>query len=163
MSKTSQLQIRVSPADKARLAAAAGRAGMSVSEWVLSRALLESTSRFDELLIELSAQPERASFTLAALNDWLTSLPREGLRDAIGSAPTQRLLQWHGAYVAAMVEHACTQRRVAAPEWARQVPALAEPYFASTIVALRAHLLRSSPAAFRRRTIFIDATIGDRV
>jgi hypothetical protein len=28
---------------------------------------------------------------------------------------------------------------------------------------LRAHLLRVSPTAFRRRNLFVDATVGDRV
>jgi hypothetical protein len=35
--------------------------------------------------------------------------------------------------------------------------------FGTPIESLRLHLLTASPPAFRRRRIFIDATVGDRV
>jgi hypothetical protein len=40
---------------------------------------------------------------------------------------------------------------------------LPQPVFGSELKALRLHLLTNSPPAFRRRNIFIDATLGDRV
>jgi hypothetical protein len=40
---------------------------------------------------------------------------------------------------------------------------LAEPVFGSDLMSLRLYLLTHSPAPFRRRNIFIDASVGFRV
>ncbi len=66
-------------------------------------------------------------------------------------------------YVAAMVELAAHQRGVAPPVWVRQVPPLEEPHFATSLPGLRLTLLRASPVPFKRRNIFIDSSLGDRV
>jgi hypothetical protein len=66
-------------------------------------------------------------------------------------------------YVAAMVEEAASQKREAAPHWTRDVEPLEVPYFAVPFLRLRPHLLRDAPVAFKRRNLFVDATIGDRV
>jgi len=66
-------------------------------------------------------------------------------------------------YVAAMVEHAAAMKGSSVPPWARDTPALSMPYFASRLQGLRLHLLSASPASFRRRNLFVDASIGDRV
>ena len=36
-------------------------------------------------------------------------------------------------------------------------------WFASELKSLRLHLLTKSPAPFRRRNLFVDSTLGDRV
>jgi hypothetical protein len=45
----------------------------------------------------------------------------------------------------------------------REVPPLEEPHFATTLEGLRLHLLQVSPVPFKRRNIFIDSSLGDRV
>jgi hypothetical protein len=66
-------------------------------------------------------------------------------------------------YIAAMVEYACQKRGLLGPAWVRTVEPLTEPVFASALQSLRLHLLTHSPAPFRRRNIFIDSSVGDRV
>jgi hypothetical protein len=43
------------------------------------------------------------------------------------------------------------------------VKPLERPWFASSLKSLRLHLLTASPPPFRRRNLFVDSTIGDRV
>jgi hypothetical protein len=62
-----------------------------------------------------------------------------------------------------MVEAVCAKRGIPLPTWTRKIGPLEAPQFGSKLQALRLHLLTHSPAAFRRRNIFIDASVGDRV
>ena len=62
-----------------------------------------------------------------------------------------------------MIEHAAARMRVSAPPWTRDVLPLQAPWFATEMKKLRAHLLQVAPVAFRRRNLFVDATVGDRV
>lgn len=160
--KTSQLQIRVTPAQKAALKRLAERAGQDVSSYVLSRALPPSRARFHEILAALRSGADRR-FALAELNDLLTGLTALELPHAVAEADVEGLGAVERNYVAAMVEHASVMKGVEPPAWAGEVEPLAEPYFATSLMSLREHLLRSSPVAFKRRNIFVDATVGDRV
>jgi hypothetical protein len=55
-------------------------------------------------------------------------------------------------------------RDVPPPAWVRDVePMETEPRFATPLAGLRLHLLRTAPVPFKRRNIFIDSSIGDRV
>lgn len=63
-----------------------------------------------------------------------------------------------------MVELAAHRRDVPPPAWVRDIkPLEREPHFATSLPGLRLHLLRTSPVPFKRRNIFIDSSIGDRV
>ena len=62
-----------------------------------------------------------------------------------------------------MVELASQQKGVTPPAWTSEVEPLPEPWFATDLPGLRLHLLRSAPVAFKRRNLFVDASIGDRV
>jgi hypothetical protein len=62
-----------------------------------------------------------------------------------------------------MVEYACARRGVALAEWTKAIAPLTEPVFGSELISLRLHLLTHSPAPFRRRNIFIDASLGASV
>jgi uncharacterized protein (DUF1778 family) len=160
--KTQQLQIRVTPEQKATLARLARRAGQDVSSFVLARALPSAALRFGEILDALG-DSERQRFALAELNGLLAGLaPRELAELALG-ADLRSLSPYLRNYVAAIVELAAQQRGVAAPGWVRKVAPLDEPHFATPLAALRLHLLRESPVPFRRRNIFIDSSLGDRV
>ena len=78
-------------------------------------------------------------------------------------ADLRDLPAWLRNYVAAMVEQAAEQKHLAPPAWVREVTPLDEPHFATPLRGLRLHLLAASPAAFKRRNIFVDAGIGARV
>jgi uncharacterized protein (DUF1778 family) len=159
--KSAQLQIRVSPAQKAAIGRAARRAGMDMSAYVLARLLPAPARRFQELA-RACADSRDASFALAELNAWLASLGAGELQDAVASPPP-RLTPYLANYVAAMTEVACARKDIAPPSWSRAIAPLAEPAFGSALTSLRLYLLTHSPAPFRRRNIFIDASVGSRV
>ena len=159
--KSVQLQIRVSPAEKAAIRRAARRAGMDMSGYVLARVLPAPVGRFQDLAAAC-ADSQGASFALAELNSWLASLGGGELQEAVASPPPA-LTPYLANYVAAMVEVACAQRGIPPPAWTGAIAPLAEPVFGSALASLRLHLLTHSPPPFRRRNIFIDSSVGSRV
>ncbi len=83
--------------------------------------------------------------------------------EAVGAIELDGLPPLYRNYVAAMVEQAAQLKGVSPPRWTQEVEPLEEPYFAATFRYLRPHLLRVSPVPFKRRNIFIDSGLGDRV
>jgi len=160
--KTRQLQIRVTPGQKASIRRLARGAGRSISEYVLSRVLPEERTRFEKILHALRRENE-PRFPLAELNDLLTDLTPAQYPDALREADLDGLSPLLRNIVAAMVEEAGQQIGADPPVWTAEVQPLKLPYFAVPFASLRPHLLRSSPVAFKRRNLFVDATIGDRV
>jgi hypothetical protein len=116
-----------------------------------------------EAFARLAAEVDRASrisYPLAELNDLLTA----AAGDAIAGLPEPQIRDAYRLnYVTAMVEVAAHRAGVLPPAWAEQVEPLAAPVFVDSSLRLRAHLLTASPPPFRRRNIFIDSTVGDRV
>ncbi len=162
--KSQQLQIRVTPHQKAQLKRLARGAGQDVSGYVLARSLPEARVRFGEIVRALRDH-DNSRFALAELSDLLSGLTRTQLLDAVAVAPPEMrdlspLLQ---NYVVAMVEQASHQRDVSPPAWGRDVPSLEEPYFTTPLRGLRLHLLRAAPPPFKRRNIFVDSGVGARV
>ena len=162
MSKTSQLQIRVSLAQKAAIQRAAQRAGKDVSSWVLGRLLSAEEIQFQECVDRLAAAVD-PSYPLAELNDLLTNLSRDEFQAAVAGRPQTELEPYMSNYLAAMVELAAQAKGLIPPEWVASIPLQEQPMFGSDLMSLRLHLLTQSPPPFRRRNIFIDASIGDRV
>jgi hypothetical protein len=160
--KTAQLQIRVSPGQKTAIQRAARQAGMDMSEYVLCRVLSVSTARFQEC-VDASANQARPSFALAELNSLLTDLTPSELRDAVSAPPSMTLSPFLANYIAAMVEYACVRSSITPPSWVHDIAPLDEPVFGTALQSLRLHLLMNSPPPFRRRNIFIDSTLGQRV
>jgi uncharacterized protein (DUF1778 family) len=160
--KLSQLQIRVSEAEKSAIRSAAKRAGLDMSAYVLSRVLSIPAQQFQEAIRAL-AGPAAPSFALADINSLLSKLATPELRDAVAFAPEIELPPFLANYVAAMVETACSNHNLPIPVWTRRVAPLNEPAFGSDLGSLRLHLLTHSPAPFRSRNIFIDSSLGDRV
>ena len=160
--KSQQLQIRIAPAQKAALRRLAWAAGLDVSSYVLARLLPPEQGRFTALLQRMADEADRR-FALAELHDLLRSCAPAQYAEAVAVADLRDLPAWLGNYVAAMVEQAAEQKHLAPPTWVREVAPLEEPHFASPLRSLRLHLLASSPAAFKRRNIFIDAGSGARV
>jgi len=133
-----------------------------VSEYVLSRALPETSSEFAALLVELR-NDQRRRFALASLNDLLTGLSPIELTCSVADADLSGLSTFVQSYVAAMVEHAAQEKGVAPPAWTTTIDPLDAPWFATPLRSLRLHLLRSAPVAYRQRNLFVDSGLGDRV
>lgn len=160
--RSAYLQIRVTPGEKKTLKRFARTAGQDLSSYVLSRALPANRLRFEELFRAL-AENEDHRYVLAALNDLLTELGAVELPDAVDGADLSGLSPLLRNYVAAMVEQAAHLNDVPPPAWVLGVEPLDEPWFATPLKSLRLHLLGSSPVPFKRRNIFVDASLGARV
>jgi hypothetical protein len=160
--KRGQLQIRVSGGEKKAIQRAARRAGMDMSAYVLSRVLSVPALQFQECVAGC-IDPGAASFALAELNSLLSALTPGEMRDATAMPPAIALTPFLANYVAAMVEYGCARCSIALPAWTRSVLPLDEPAFGTSLQSLRLHLLTHSPPPFRRRNIFIDSSLGQRV
>lgn len=160
--KTTQLQLRLTRAQKTAIARAARRAGLDMSSYVLDRLLPSVATRFEEL-VRACTGGDAGRYALAELNDFLSGLGAGELTVAVAPAAALSLPPGRANYVAAMVEYACGRRGMAPPAWTRDIPPLPVPEFGSGLASLRLHLLRHSPPPFRRRNLFIDASLGDRV
>jgi hypothetical protein len=136
---------------------------MDMSGWVLGKLLPPEPQTFQELVADLAENPARRRYALAELNDFLASLGTASLARAVAEGPAVALEPHLANYVAAMVETAAHQADIAPPVWSAAVPTLPEPSFGTTLAGLRLYLLLHSPPAFRRRNLFVDATVGDRV
>jgi hypothetical protein len=108
-------------------------------------------------------EAERPRLALAELNDLLAGLARAELAEVIGGADLRGLSPYLQNYVAAMVELAAQRQGAVPPAWTREIPPLEEPRFATPLAGLRLHLLQTSPVPFKRRNIFVDSSLGDRV
>ena len=160
--KTEQLQVRVSPAQKRAIQKQAERARISMSDWILRRLLPSATLIFQDLLVEL-ASADDPSYVFAELLDFIDSMAAEQFEEVFAEPPSVRLDPYWACYLAATLEHAASLKHAKAPAWTRDVPALGEPVFGSSLESLKLHLLVNSPPAFIGRNIFIDSTVGDRV
>ena len=161
--KSRYLQIRVSPREKAEVERLARRAGQDVSTYVRSRVLADPAQSFRTLIERLEAEGGNYRYVIAELNDWLTGLRPDEFQEAVGDASVNGLAPFFQNYVAAMVEQAARDKRVTPPRWTSRVRPLDVPWFATELTSLRLHLLKESPVAFKRRNLFVDATVGDRV
>ena len=160
--RSAQLQIRVTPREKRTLKRLARAAGQDLSSYVLARALPSNRLRFEEILRSL-AEEEDHRFALAELNDFLTVLAPVEFPDAVQDAEVTRLSPFLRNYVTAMIEQAAHLKKVPPPPWVDRVAPLEVPHFATTLKSLRLHLMGASPVAFKRRNIFVDASLGARV
>jgi len=123
--------------------------------------------KFIALLREL-AVAGNDHFAFAALNDLLHACPAAAFDDLVRHAaatapPLSELSPLRQNYVAAMVEQAAEQKGVQPPAWVRDIPGLAEPYFAGGLKSLEPYLLAVSPGPYRRRNLFVDTGVGGRV
>ena len=161
-SKSEQLQIRVSVAQKAVIQAHAKRAGVDMSSYVLSRVLPAVAQQFADCVLACSRR-ESSRFGFADLNALLSRWTVSELEAAVAERPDVDLSPYVANYVAAMVELACARQSVRAPGWSGDIPPLKEPAFGSALMSLRLYLLTHSPPPFRRRNLFVDSSIGAQV
>ena len=160
--KILQLQIRIAPDEKAAIVRQAKAANMGISEWVLSKALPSGRQAFQGALAELKKGANQ-KFALAELHDLLNEAASAEFEAIVEEPPQVSLPPYLANYVAAMVEYAAVKKGSPAPKWTVEVPALDEPVFGSELLSLKLHLLTHSPPPFRRRNLFIDSTIGERI
>jgi hypothetical protein len=116
-----------------------------------------------ETFVRLAAEvasANRIAYPLAELNDLLTAAPASEIENL---PPPSIADAYRLNYVTAMVEVAAHRAGVLPPLWTAGVKPLDAPVFIDPSLNLRAHLLTASPPPFRRRNIFIDSSIGDRV
>ncbi len=163
MTKTQQLQIRVSARQKAQIQARARSAGEDVSKWVLRQVLPPLQDKFQDIVCDLAVRSESRSYIFAELHDFLNGLTTNQLIKAVELPPSVPLGEFSANYLAAMIEFSCVSNSISLPAWLNDIEPLEEPWFASSLVGLRLYLLTHSPSAFRRRNLFIDSTIGDRI
>ena len=161
-SKSSHLQIRVTRREKAELVRRAKAAGLDLSAFVLRMLAPDASARFVELAGSLGRKP-MDPFVLAEIHDFLQSLDAVEFRQALQSSPGVGLDALSSNQLAAMIETRAARLGVRPAEWVERIPPLRQPWFVTELVSLRARLLCHSPAAFRRRNLFVDATLGDRV
>lgn len=159
--KTSQLQIRVSPEQKSSLRRLAADAGQSISAYVLATVLPPTHQEFGQRVRAVRGATDRRkglsdlAFYLSQLGDSeFSGTVRE--IDLDGFPP---LLQNH---VAAMVEDEARTRGASEPSWTHAVDSPPRPHFAWDLRSLRPHLLRVTPAAFKRRNIYTAVTGATR-
>lgn len=160
--KTDQLQLRVSPAEKAKIRRRAKAAGLGISEWVLGKLIPPGAEQFESILVDLEKFGQE-QYALADLNDFLHGLTKAEFTVAVSERPVVNLSDYYWNYVAAMIEVAANQKNAVAPKWLREIASLKEPVFSAQLKSIRLHLLLTSPPPFRSRNIFIDSTIGDRL
>lgn len=154
--KTSQLQIRVSPGEKAMLKRLAAEAGLSVSAYVLATVLPSIQVEFSRRIAGLRGSGNHAG-VLAELHLFLSELTPEVLAVAVADTDVDELPILLRNYVAASVEQACHRWPITPPAWVDAVPPLDRPDFAWDLRSLRPHLMRVTPLAFKRRNVFIAA------
>lgn len=155
--RSEQLQIRLTPGEKAALKRRASAAGQDVSAYVLACALPQAPGRLLSAIEALHEDADRR-FALAELSDALAELAPTEFGAALDTVDIRPLGAFLQNYVAAMVEQAAVEKRVPAPAWTREVEPLAGPHFSTSLTSVRLYLLRVTPLAFKRRNIFTDAS-----
>lgn len=84
--------------------------------------------------------------------------------DDVDPVPPRPVSPRVDAYLAAVIEHHCAQRRQPAPDWVQDPSRFLDHFWwPDGNPAFQALCLVESPAAFRRRGIFIGATTLQRV
>jgi uncharacterized protein (DUF1778 family) len=159
--RSHQLQIRVTQAQKEAIRAAAARAGVGMSEWVLARALPEPAVRLTALVRR--ADQEDAHGAWAEIIDLLQTLRSVDFAAAVADFDPVGASPFTANYLAALVEETAARLGENPPAWTAKVAPLPRPWFGTELRRLREHLLLHAPVAFRRRNLFIDAQVGDRV
>jgi uncharacterized protein (DUF1778 family) len=160
--KSQFLQIRVTPREKTQLVRRARASGQDVSTYVMTRVFPPAEATLLEIVRTLASQPDPA-YALAELNDFLSRLTPLDFASAVRDLPLGDLSPFLQSYVAAMVDLAAHRIDCAPPAWTTEISGLDEPWFATPLPGLRLHLLRSAPIPFRRRNLFVDASVGARV
>jgi hypothetical protein len=153
-------------AQKAELERAANQAGVELSALSPTNSPPPAPQQFTGhigALCRAQGEPTGRRLALAALHDFLAQRSTRELQMSILSTPSIPDDPFSANYLAAMIEITCHRRRMDCPAWLGMIPPMQKPYFASKLKSLRIYLLRVSPPPFKKRNLFIDSTVGDRV
>ena len=160
--KSAQIQIRVTPAEKRDLVRRARESGQDLSSWMLGRLITPQGAAFGKLVRALASARDQ-SYVLAEVGHLLSETARADLEALVESVPAVRLDAVAANQLAAMVETATTKHGIRPPRWTEEIEPLRAPWFPTSLLSVRLHLLCNAPPAFRRRNLFVDSTFEDRV
>lgn len=149
--RTSQLQIRVSPEQKATLKRLAAHAGLSVSAYVLAQSIPSEGRALESAIADLRAGTPGA---VPVLRRQVEAIPPQELGDRLGSVDVSDLGALAQNQFAALVEEVAREAGAEPPRWTATIPALDAPHFRWPLRSLRPYQLRSSPIVLKRRNIF---------
>jgi hypothetical protein len=158
--RTSQLQIRVTPDEKATLKRLADAAGESVSSYVLARVLPSAEMELIGLYRRLTETGVDHRVTLSELGAVLERIPGYDFADHVPPPSPDAISSLLLNCVAAMTEAAAHRKGVDPPSWTVQTPTLSQPHFGWALPSLRPHQIRVAPVPFKRRNIFFDPARG---
>lgn len=164
--RTTHIQLRLSPQEKAAIKAAARAAGLDMSDWIRTRLLPAPRLKFAEVTRNLAKSqddPAARRYALAAVHDFLSALHPSQIEASLAAPPVGFHNAFAANYLAALVEQLCAKHGARVPDWTRYIEPLSQPYFATDLASLRLHLLRNSPPPFRSRNLFVDTGINGRV
>lgn len=151
--KTSQLQIRVSPEQKSALRRLAADAGQSISAYVMATVLPPTHLEFGQKVRAVRGAADRVN----ALSDfavYLSHLLRSEFSGTVREVDLDGFPDLLKNYVAALVEDEARTRGLTEPTWTHGVESPARPHFAWDLRSLRPHLLRLTPASLKRRNVY---------
>lgn len=151
--KTSQLQIRISPEQKVALKRLAADAGKSVSAYVLATVLPATDLEFAHKVRAVRSSGDRPK-SLSDLYLYLSGLVGADFAATVRDVDLDGFPGLLQNLVAGLVEDEARTRGVAAPSWAESVDGPARPHFAWDLRSLRPHLLRLTPAVYKRRNVY---------
>jgi hypothetical protein len=115
-----------------------------------------------EIARQAAAGVQPFDFAVREFLDCWQTMDEAAKRRAIAEEPG-KTGQVEDAYLGALAEHLAQLDRLPAPEWSAQSERfLVAPFFAGGLQSLKATLIVESPAAFRRRLIFISANALSR-
>ncbi len=149
--RTSQLQIRVSPEQKATLKRLAARAGLSVSAYVLGQSLPSANWALEGPLADVRDGKPTA---LPVLRRQVAAMPPEDLGKRLESVDVSNLRPLAQNQVAALVEEVAYAADVEPPRWTASIHPLELPHFRWPLQSLRPYQLRASSVALKRRNVF---------
>ena len=159
--RTSQLQIRVSPAEKTALKHLASLSGQTVSAYVLAQALPAATDSLSAALKDLRAGPPELAPDVAALRRSLSTLSPLEFGERLQSVSLADLPHLAQNRVAALVEEVAQHLGVDPPSWVSAIPPLDHPFFRWPLLSLRPYQLRATPVSLKRRNVFDPSTVGE--
>jgi len=157
--RDSQLQIRVTSAEKAALKRLAEAAGESVSSYVLARVLPSVELDLVRLYQGLAETGVHHGATLREVEETLERVAGSQL-DTLPPPAVGSLSPALANCVAAMIESAAQRKGVAPPAWVASVAPLPRPHFGWVLRSLRPHQVRVSGVSYKRRNLFFDPAAG---
>lgn len=156
--KSSQLQIRVSPDQKAALKRLAADAGQSVSAYVLSTVLPASQVEFGHKVRAIRSAADRRE-AIIELHRYLAALSPGAFTATVREVDMDGFPGILQNQLAALVEDEARVRGAPAPPWVAAIDEPDNPHFAWDLRSLRPHLLRQTPAAYKRRNVYADIPV----